>query len=177
MGKQIAFAVFVLAAHALFFYNLSRSSYASPRSGKPGDICPETWGQRITSLVTFFFGQRKVMEERSASTTWRSTGASWCSRSPPRRCWSEVCSARGSISGMILGDTLYGVVRLAVDVMNAVVFVAIAYALVSAIRRKPKFIPANLDAMLILGAITTLVLTHYGHHAWAHGGHGVTSIR
>ena len=32
---------------------------------------------------------------------------------------------------------------------------------------KPKFVPANLDAMLILGAITLLILTHYGHHAWA----------
>jgi Fe-S oxidoreductase len=57
-------------------------------------------------------------------------------------------------------------VRLAIDVMNLVVLTAVLYAFFRRLVLKPKFIPANLDALLILGAITTLVLTHYGHHAW-----------
>jgi Fe-S oxidoreductase len=68
---------------------------------------------------------------------------------------------------------LYGWIRLGVDVANAFVLVAVLYALYRRLVIKPRFIPANLDAVLILGAISTLVLTHYGHHAWHMAATGV----
>ncbi|MCA9648546.1 MAG: (Fe-S)-binding protein [Myxococcales bacterium] len=172
MVKQLAFAVVFVAANLLFLYNVSRFARVV-MLGRPSGL-PETWGQRIGSLLKFFFGQRKVMEERSSlhhlAIYWGFLVLT-------------VASVEMFVSGLfgqwltlgtIFGDTLYAGIRLGVDVMNAVVFVAIAYALVRRLVIKPSFVPANLDAMLILGAIMTLVLTHYGHHAWAmaHEGHG-----
>lgn len=170
MGKQLAFAIFVVAAHVLFLYNLSRFTRVT-LLGRPANL-PETWGQRLTSLLKFFFGQRKVMEERSS---WHHLAIYW------GFLVLTVATTEMLIGGLvgewftlgsIFGDTLYGVIRLAVDVMNAVVFVALAYALARRLFVKPDFVPVALDAMLILGGIMTLVLTHYGHHAWAMAARG-----
>jgi Fe-S oxidoreductase len=61
--------------------------------------------------------------------------------------------------------------------MNAVVFVALMYAFYRRLVVKPQFVPQSIDAMLILGAIATLVLTHYGHHVWAMAASGVVDPR
>ncbi|MEM9458555.1 MAG: (Fe-S)-binding protein [Myxococcota bacterium] len=165
MGKQIAFAILVIAAHMLFIYNVSRFARVA-MLGRPANL-PETWGERVGSLLKFFFGQRKVMEERSS---WHHLAIYW------GFLVLTVATTEMLVSGLvghwftfgtIFGETIYGVIRLAIDVMNAVVFAAISYALIRRLFIKPSFVPANLDALLILGAIMTLVLTHYGHHAWA----------
>ncbi|MCA9706529.1 MAG: (Fe-S)-binding protein [Myxococcales bacterium] len=165
MGKQIAFAIFVIAAHVLFIYNVSRFARVA-MLGRPANL-PETWGQRIGSLLKFFFGQRKVMEEKSSlhhlAIYW---GFLVLTVATTEMLVSGLLGHWFTL-GTIVGDTLYGVIRLGIDVMNAVVFVAIGYALVRRLFIKPSFVPANLDALLILGAIMTLVLTHYGHHAWS----------
>jgi Fe-S oxidoreductase len=165
MGKQIAFAIIFVAANLLFLYNLSRFTRVT-LLGRPANL-PETWGQRFASLLKFFFGQRKVMEERSS---WHHLAIYW------GFLVLTVASTEMLIGGLlgewftldsVMPASVYGLVRLAVDVMNAVVFVALAYALVRRIWLKPDFIPVAVDAMLILGGIMVLVLTHYGHHAWA----------
>ena len=170
MGKQIAFAIFVIAAHVLFFYNVSRFARVT-MLGRPANL-PETWGQRFGSLLKFFFGQRKVMEEKSSlhhlAIYW---GFLVLTVATTEMLMSGLFG-HGFTLGTIFGTSVHGGIRLAVDVMNAVVFVAIAYALVRRLWLRPDFVPANLDAMLILGAIMTLVLTHYGHHAWAAAARG-----
>ena len=162
--KQAAFALVVVAAHVLFFYNVARFARVAAL-GRPAFL-KETWGDRFGSLLKFFFGQRKVMEERSS---WHHLAIYW------GFLVLTVATTEMLIGGLVgewftlgvvLGTPVHGAVRYAVDVMNAVVFVAIMYAFFRRLVLKPRFIPANLDAMLILGAITTLVLTHYGHHAW-----------
>jgi len=162
--KQLAFAIVVVAAHAVFLWNLVRFVKV-PLLGRASNLS-ETWGQRIASLFAFFFGQRKVMEEKSS---WHHLLIYW------GFLVVTIATTEILISGLvgewftlgtIFGETIYGGIRLAVDIANVFVFAAIAYAFYRRLVLKPKFIPANLDAMLILGAIMTLVLTHYGHHAW-----------
>ena len=164
MGKQIAFAVVFFALQGLFAYNLWRFARVAMLGRESG--LTESWGVRITSLMKFFFGQRKVMEEKSSlhhlAIYW---GFLTLSLATTEMFISGLLGHWFTL-GTLMGDTLYGVVRLAVDVMNGVVFAALMWAFYRRIVVKPKFIPLNLDAMLILGAITTLVLTHYGHHAW-----------
>lgn len=165
MGKQIAFAIFFVAGNLLFLYNLSRFTRVA-LLGRPAHL-QETWGQRFASLGKFFFGQRKVMEERSSlhhlAIYWGFLVLT-------------VASTEMLIGGLLgewftlgslFGATIHGVIRLAVDVMNAVVFVALAYAIVRRVFVKPDFVPVAIDAMLILGGIMILVITHYGHHMWA----------
>jgi Fe-S oxidoreductase len=171
MAKQLVFAVLVVLAHAVFFYNIARFARVAAL-GKPAGL-KETWGERIGSLMTFFFGQRKVMEE---SSSLHHLAIYW------GFLVLTVATTEMLISGLVghwftlgtvLGDTIYGGIRLAVDVFNAIVFVALMWAFYRRLVIKPKHIPANLDAMLILGAISTLVLTHYGHHGWRMAATGV----
>lgn len=162
--KQLAFALVFLAANLWFAYNVSNFGRVAAL-GRPSGLV-ESWGDRFGSLLKFFFGQRKVMEEKSS---YHHLLIYW------GFLVLTVASTEMMIGGLlgdwftlgtVLGETIYGFVRLAIDVMNAVVFGAIMYAFYRRLVVKPSFVPANLDAMLILGAITTLVLTHYGHHAW-----------
>lgn len=170
MGKQIAFAIFFVAGNLLFLYNLSRFTRVT-LLGRPANL-PETWGQRLASLGKFFFGQRKVMEERSSlhhlAIYW---GFLVLTVASTEMLIGGLLGEWFSL-GTVFGDAIHGVIRLAVDVMNAVVFVALAYALVRRIFIKPDFVPVAIDAMLILGGIMTLVVTHYGHHAWAMAARG-----
>ncbi len=162
--KQIAFAIVVIAAHLLFAYNVSKFVRVAAL-GRPAGL-KESWGDRVGSLMKFFFGQRKVMEEKSS---WHHLAIYWgflvLGMATTEMLISGVVGDWFTL-GTIVGDTLYGFIRLAIDVMNAVVFTAIMYAFYRRLIAKPKFVPANMDAMLILGAITTLVLTHFGHHSW-----------
>ena len=162
--KQLVFVLIAVVAHAVFAYSVYRLAKVVT-FGRPSNL-EETWGERIASLMTFFFGQKKVMEEKAS---WHHLAIYWG--------FLVLTIASGEMLvtgivgewftlGTIVGDTVYGWVRYAVDIMNAVVFAALMYAFYRRLVVKPKFIPANLDAMLILGGISTLVLTHYGHHAW-----------
>jgi Fe-S oxidoreductase len=162
--KQLAFAVLVIAAHALFFYNVSRFARVAAL-GRPSHL-KESWGQRIGSLLAFFFGQRKVMEERSS---WHHLAIYW------GFLVITIMTTEMLITGLvgewfdfgvILGATAYGWLLRVIDVAVLVVLCAIGYAIFRRIVLRPRFIPANLDAMLILGGISTLMLTHFGHHAW-----------
>lgn len=163
--KQLVFAVVVIAAHVLFFYNIARFGRVVAL-GRPSHL-QETWAERFGSLLKFFFGQRKVMEERSS---WHHLAIYW------GFLVLTIATTEMLIGGLVgewftlgtlLGTTVYGYIRAAVDVMNFVVLCAVLYAIFRRVVLRPRFVPANFDAMLILGAITTLVLTHYGHHAWA----------
>ena len=62
MLKQLAFAAVFAFTLGLFAYNLTHFIKIAAL-GRPADL-KESWGQRIQSLMTFFFGQRKVAEER-----------------------------------------------------------------------------------------------------------------
>ena len=162
--KQLAFAFLVIAAHALFFYNVLRFARVAAL-GRPSNL-QETWGERFASLGKFFFGQRKVMEERSS---WHHLAIYWGFLIIT--VMTTEMLVRGLVGewftfGMVMGETGYGYLRSVVDVANLVVLSVLAYAFFRRLVIRPRFIPANLDAVLILGAISTLMLTHFGHNAW-----------
>ncbi|HWB81685.1 MAG TPA: (Fe-S)-binding protein [Nannocystaceae bacterium] len=169
--KQLVFAFIVIVAHVVFLANLWRFTKVVTY-GRPMYL-PETWGQRIASLMTFFFGQKKVAEEKAS---WHHLPIYWgflvLGLATTDMLLGGLLGEWFTL-GTILGDTLYGWMRYAIDITNAIVVVALLYALYRRIIAKPRFIPVNLDAMLILGGILTLCLTHYGHHAWAMAATGV----
>lgn len=170
LAKQIAFAVVVILAHVLFIANLTKFVKIA-LLGRPAKL-EETLGQRIGSLMAFFFGQRKVMEERSS---WHHLAIYWGFLVVSLATLDMLMSGLGGEwfnLGFFLGGTIYAAIKAAVDVANTFVMAAILYAFFRRLVIKPRFIPVNLDAMLILGAILTLVLTHFLHHAFlmAHTG-------
>jgi Fe-S oxidoreductase len=162
--KQLVFAALVVAAHALFFCNLARFTRVV-MLGRAANL-PETWGQRLASLMAFFFGQRKVMEEKAS---WHHLPIYWgflVITITTTEMLIVGLVGEWFDFGMLIGGTAYGWLRTAVDVSCLIVLATLIYAFYRRLVIKPRFIPANLDAMLILGAISLLMLTHFGHHAW-----------
>ena len=62
MIKQIAFAVVVAFALGLFTVTMERM-VRIVAMGRAANL-KESWGERLASLMAFFFGQGKVVEER-----------------------------------------------------------------------------------------------------------------
>ena len=168
MYKQIAFAVVVAFSLGLFTVTMTHM-VRIVRLGRPSDL-KETWAERIASLMAFFFGQGKVVEEKRS---WHHLPIYWgflvltiatvdvgLGGLLGRVFTDEVFNL-----GVILGDTAYGWLSAVIDWANLVVLAALTYAFVRRFRR-PAFVPLSLDAMLILGAITLLVLSHFGMHAF-----------
>ncbi len=163
MIKISVFIAVVLGALALFAWNLSKFIKIAAL-GRPA-LLDETWGERIASLMTFFFGQKKVAEERRS---WHHLALYWgfliLQIGLVDMLITGLFGKYGFTLATILGETGHAWLKLVVDCGNTVVFLALVYAFIRRLFIKPSFVPANLDAMLILGGITLVVLTHFGHH-------------
>ena len=179
MYKQIAFAIVVAFSLGLFTVTMNRM-VRIVALGRPAGL-KETWAERIASLMAFFFGQGKVVEERRS---WHHLPIYWGFLVLSL---ATVDLALGGLLGswfnlgVLTGPTAYGWLTAMIDWANLIVFAALAYAFV---RRfiQPAFVPLSLDAMLILGAIALLVISHFCMHAFEiaavgayHGGSPVSS--
>jgi Fe-S oxidoreductase len=161
MLKQLVFFAVAAFAFGLFAYNL-RTFVQIALLGRPSELT-ESLGQRIDSLLRFFFGQRKVMEEKRS---WHHLAIYWgflvLSIATVDMLLSGVLGEWFNL-GVLLGDTVYSYLKLVIDWANLVVLCALTFSIIRRFVR-PAFIPLSLDAMLILGAITLLVISHFGHH-------------
>jgi Fe-S oxidoreductase len=165
MLKLTVFALILALTVGLFCWILSKFVKVAAL-GKPANL-DETWGERIASLMTFFFGQKKVAEE---ARSWHHLALYW------GFLVLQIGYLDMMISGLfgqfgftftnLLTATGHAWVRLFVDVGNAIVLVALAFAFLRRLVIRPSFVPANRDAMLILSAITLIVFTHFGHHIY-----------
>lgn len=162
MLKQIAFLVVLAFSLGLFTHNLMHLVRIAAL-GRPANL-KETWAQRIASLMAFFFGQGKVVEEKRS---WHHLIIYWgfliltvatidVGLQGVLGDWFNL--------GVILGATIYAGVNVVIDWANLAVLGALIFAMVRRVVR-PAFIPLSLDAMLILGAISLLVISHFGMHA------------
>ncbi|EDM79076.1 putative iron-sulfur-binding reductase [Plesiocystis pacifica SIR-1] len=171
MFKLLAFVVVVAIALGLFVKNLSKFVKIAAL-GRPAGL-EETWGERIASLMTFFFGQRKVVEEKRS---WHHLALYWgfliLQVGLVDMGITGLFGEFGLTLGTILGDTGHAWLKFFVDWGNFVVGMALLYAFTRRLVIKPTFVPVSLDAMLILGAISIIVVTHFGHHVFemAHSG-------
>ncbi len=163
MLKQIAFAVVVAFALGLFTHTMLHMVRII-KLGRPADL-KESWGQRIASLMAFFFGQGKVVEERRS---WHHLPIYW------GFLVLTIATVDLGLTGLlgewfnlsvIIGSTGYAGLMAVVDWANLVVLLALLYAFTRRFIR-PAFVPMSLDAMLILGAITMLVISHFGMHSF-----------
>ena len=162
MLKQIAFLVVLAFSLGLFTHNLMHLVRIAAL-GRPANL-KETWAQRIASLMAFFFGQAKVVEEKRS---WHHLPIYWG--------FLVLSIATLDIGlqgvlgdwfnlGVLTGPTIYAWLNTVIDWANLAVLMALIYAMVRRVIR-PAFIPLSLDAMLILGAISLLVISHFGLHA------------
>ncbi|HEY3352502.1 MAG TPA: (Fe-S)-binding protein [Polyangia bacterium] len=128
-------------------------------------------GRRIWDVVVYFFGQRKVAEERAS---WHHLIIYWG--------FLVICVGTlelilGGLSGekwslAFVGQAPYHFLKGFIDVSNCAVLLVILYSYFRRVVLKPPLIPLTLDAGLILGMIGLLMVTHFGYHGFkfAHGG-------
>ena len=111
----------------------------------------------------YFFGQKKVAEEGPQHRT---------SKHHLFIFWGfliiTIATVDIIVSGVIPGvsltllpEVLYQPLYALIDVINVVVLLMIMWAITRRTLVKPRLIPWNLDAGLILGAIGSLMVTHF----------------
>ncbi len=123
---------------------------------------------RLVDVGIYFFGQKKVAEEGPQHRS---------SKHHLFIFWGfliiTIATIDVLVSGLIpsvslrlLPDLLYKPLYLAIDLMNGMVLAMILWAIARRTIVQPRLIPWNLDAGLILGAIGSLMVTHFIFHGY-----------
>lgn len=159
----------ILAASLSFF---ARTMWLYGRAVAQGAPDPrpriDQLGARLASVGIYFFGQKKVAEEGPLHRT---------SKHHLFIFWGFLIITLGTadlvVSGLIPGVSLRLLPALlheplyaTIDVFNLVVLAMVTWAVIRRTIVKPHLIPWNLDAGLILGAIGSLMITHFLSHAY-----------
>lgn len=170
---QVIF-ILLLAASLAFF---ARTSWLFGRAVFSGVAEPrprlDQLPARLMDVGVYFFGQKKVAEEGPQHKT---------SKHHLFIFWGfliiTVATVDIIVSGVLPGvslrllpDLLYQPIYLAIDIMNLVVLTMIGWAVTRRTIVKPRLIPWNLDAGLILGGIGSLMVTHFLYHGYVIAGH------
>lgn len=161
--KVLAFAIIVAAALSFFFYSL-RKFVDIASLGRPAHL-QETFVDQCKSLAAYFFGQKKVAEEKRSWHHLAIFWGFWILQLATLELLLGGLTGGAFDFGVLLGEGGHQVLRGIIDAGNAIVFCAISFALVRRIFLRPAFVPISADAMFILCGIMTLTVTHFGHHA------------
>ncbi|HEU4614804.1 MAG TPA: 4Fe-4S dicluster domain-containing protein, partial [Kofleriaceae bacterium] len=165
---QVLFILLLAASFAFF----ARTMWLFGRALATGVADPrpriDQLPARIADVGIYFFGQKKVAEEGPQHRT---------SKHHLFIFWGFliitvatvdiiVSSAIPGLSLRLLPDALYLPIYGVIDVFNGIVLLMIVWAFARRILVKPRLIPMNLDAGLILGAIGSLMVTHFLMHGY-----------
>ena len=165
---QVLF-ILLLAASVAFF---ARTIWLFGRAVATGTADPrpriDDLPGRLADVGIYFFGQKKVAEEGPQHRT---------SKHHLFIFWGFliitiatvdiiVSSAIPGVSLALLPGFLYKPLYGLIDVFNAIVLAMIIWAVIRRTLVKPRLIPMNLDAGLILGAIGSLMVTHFIYHGY-----------
>ena len=165
---QVLF-ILLLAASVAFF---ARTIWLFGRALATGTAEPrprlDDIAGRLADVGIYFFGQKKVAEEGPQHRT---------SKHHLFIFWGfliitvatadlVVASAIPGLSLRLLPDVLYQPLYLVIDLFNGIVLLMIMWAITRRTLVKPRLIPMNLDAGLILGAIGSLMVSHFFMHGY-----------
>jgi Fe-S oxidoreductase len=177
MVKRVVFAAVLLGAFAMFAWTLRRFG-RTILSGRPEDRT-DRLSDRLRSLLDYFFGQKKVVEDVEIPAK---RGGDFVSTIGSKYhffiFWGFIIITLGTGEliaqglfpsaswALLVGPTIAGYLATAIDVSSLVVLVVIGFAAFRRTVLQPRLIPMSRDAALILGGIATLMLTHFGTHAF-----------
>jgi Fe-S oxidoreductase len=165
---QVLFILLLAASVAFFARTVSifGRALATP-TPEPRSRLDQLPG-RLMDVGIYFIGQKKVAEEGPQHRT---------SKHHLFIFWGfliiQVATADLVISSIVPGvslrllpDLLHKPLYGLIDVFNAIVLTMILWAITRRVLVKPRLIPMNLDAGLILGAIGSLMVTHFIMHGY-----------
>jgi Fe-S oxidoreductase len=163
--KQLIFAALVALGVGGFVWTLQRYLRVM-LMGRP-DWRPrfDRIPKRVAMILIFFLGQKKVAEKQ--------IGWSPSSLHHLLIFWGFLVIQIGTLELMLSGlfpgfhfsaflpDLIYLPLKLLIDIFDLLVLLMIAYAFYRRIVVKPRLIPMNLDAGIILGGIGFLMITYF----------------
>ncbi|HET6282841.1 MAG TPA: (Fe-S)-binding protein [Polyangia bacterium] len=177
--KQVIFAVVLLGALALFAWTVRRFARML-FAGRPEPRIADRTGDRLRSILIYFFGQKKVIEKtKLPSSRAQRFVSAMGSKYHFIIFWGFIIITVGTVETLmqglvpslalttILGDALGEVIYTAIDVSTLLVLLTIGFAFFRRIVLQPRLIPMTRDAAAILGAIAGLMITHFGIHGFA----------
>ena len=165
---QVIFILLVAASLAFF----ARTSWIFGRALAAGSPDPrprlDQLPGRLMDVGIYFFGQKKVAEEGPQHRT---------SKHHLFIFWGfliiTIATADTLVNGIIPGvslrllpDVVYQPLYTIIDVFNGIVLLMILWSITRRLIVKPSLIPWTLDAGLILGAIGSLMVTHFLMHGY-----------
>jgi Fe-S oxidoreductase len=167
--RSIVFAALLALALAFFgrtVYAMVRAASRGRPDGRPRlDQLPA----RLVSVLVYFFGQKKVAEEGPMHMS---------SKHHLFIFWGFLIITIGTVEllvngvvpsfslALVMPGAAYTGLRSVIDVFNLIVLAMVCWALFRRIVIRPRLIPMNLDAGVILGAIGGLMVTHFLYHGF-----------
>jgi Fe-S oxidoreductase len=184
--RRVLFALVLAAALGFFAWTVRRflRMFVAARPEGRTDQPLE----RVESVLTYFFGQRKVIEPTTlpAKRLPRFVSALG-SKYHFIIFWGFIVITIGSAEllaqglfpsfslRLLLGDTLAGGLYAMIDFFCGLVLAVIAFAFFRRIVLQPRLIPMSRDAAAILGAIAVLMVSYFGMRLFAGGALGEAS--
>jgi Fe-S oxidoreductase len=178
LWKRVAFALLLAAALAMFAWTLRRFG-RQILAGRPENRFDRPL-DRLASVLAYFLGQKKVVEQvQIPSRRARRLVTAIGSKYHVLIFWGFLIITVGtgetlvqglfpSFSlGLLLGDTATRWLATVIDWSNLVVLAMIGFAVLRRVVFVPRLIPMSIDAAMILGAIATLMVTHFGVHVFS----------
>ncbi len=175
--ERVLFAALLISSLGMFAWTLKRfgGMLASARPDHRLDRVAE----RVRSVLEFFFGQKKVIERATIpAARWKRFVSAVGSKYHFVIFWGfiviTIVTGEMLVQGLfpgfalpdVLGETLARVIYVSVDVASAAVLLLMGFAVFRRVVLQPRLIPMTRDAAAILGAISVLMLTHFGFHAF-----------
>jgi Fe-S oxidoreductase len=170
---RVLFAVLLVAAFGMFAWTVRRFARLI-FSARP-QVRTDRVGERIDSVMRFFFGQKKVVEKTSLpSKRWPRFVSAMGSKYHFFIFWGFLVITIGSVEtliqglfpsfslALVLGETLASALYTCIDFFCALVLAIIAFAFFRRIVLQPRLIPFTRDAAAILGAIAMLMISYFG---------------
>jgi Fe-S oxidoreductase len=167
--SQLIFVVLLAAAFGYFATTMMSMVRAAARGAADPRPRLDQLPMRLASVLIYFIGQKKVAEEGPMHMS---------SKHHLLIFWGFLLITVGTLELLIAGvwpsfsfDLLmphqaYVGLRWIIDLFNLIVLMMVGWALFRRIVIQPRLIPMNLDAGLILGAIASLMVTHFLYHGF-----------
>lgn len=166
--KTLIFIILLAASVGFFIRTITMMARAAARGAEDPRPRLDQMVQRLASVLIYFFGQKKVAEEGPQHLT---------SKHHLFIFWGflviTIASTELLINGVIpaisldLLPTFIGTpLKALIDVFNLIVLLMISWAIFRRAFIRPPLIPLNVDAALILGAIASLMVTHFLFHGF-----------
>ncbi len=165
---QVLFILLLAAAVAFF----ARTMWLFGRALATGTADPrpriDQLPGRLLDVGIYFFGQKKVAEEGPQHRTSKHHLFIFWGFLIITIATADliVSSAIPGLSLRLLPGFMFKPLYGLIDIFNAIVLLMIVWAITRRTLVKPRLIPMNLDAGLILGAIGSLMISHFLMHGY-----------